>query len=271
MAILVFVIVHWYTSLFFQSFFHHRYSAHRIFTMSRTWEKIFYVCCFITQGSSYISANAYGIMHRLHHAHTDTEEDPHSPHNSEGFWAMMLNTRNNYNAIFKGRTFVEEKYKKDLPEWKAFDKFAHNWITRVLWMAAYVAIYFLLATAWWQFLFLPFTIALGTIQGAAVNYWAHRFGYENYKMDNTSKNILPVDIIFWGEAYHNNHHKHPARASNAVRWFEFDSAYAVMRVMHTLRIIRIKNLAPAALAVPSDMPVVAGKKLSKRIIASSKA
>lgn len=168
---------------------------------------------------------------------------------------MMLNTRNNYNAIYKGRTVIEEKYKKDLPQWMAFDKIAHNWITRVLWMLAYVAVYMLLATAWWQFLLLPFTFALGTIQGAAVNWWAHRFGYENFKMDNTSKNIMPVDFIFWGEAYHNNHHKHPSRPSNAVRWFEFDSAYAIMRVMHALKIIRIKKLVNKVAAIP----VVAGK------------
>lgn len=217
--------------------------------MSRAWEKVFYVCCFVTQGSSYISANAYGVMHRLHHAHTDTEDDPHSPQNSPGFWAMMLQTRNNYHNIYTGKTFVEEKYRKDLPEWRAFDNMAHNWVTRVLWMAVYVTLYLLLANAWWQYLFLPFTIALGTIQGAAVNWWAHRFGYENYKMDNTSKNILPVDFIFWGEAYHNNHHKHPSRSSNAVRWFEFDSAYAVMRVMHALRIIKIKSLAKNPVAL----------------------
>lgn len=36
--------------------------------------------CFIlvafTQGSSYISAYTYGLMHRLHHAHIDKAEDP---------------------------------------------------------------------------------------------------------------------------------------------------------------------------------------------------
>ena len=76
MEILIFFVLQWYLSLFCQSFFHHRYSAHGMFTMSRAWEKVFFYISFVTQGSSYLSPYAYGIMHRLHHAHADTEEDP---------------------------------------------------------------------------------------------------------------------------------------------------------------------------------------------------
>ncbi|MBX9852228.1 MAG: fatty acid desaturase [Cytophagaceae bacterium] len=240
MAILIFFILHWYTSLFFQSIFHHRYAAHGIFTMSKFMEKLFYIGCFITQGSSYISAYSYGMMHRLHHAHTDTKKDPHSPDNTANVFTMMWLTRNNYFDIYKGKTAVEEKYKKDLPEWRAFDKIAHNWITRLLWLAAYIAFYVHFATEWWMFLFLPITALMGSFQGAAVNWWAHRFGYVNFKMKNTSKNILPVDIIFWGEAFHNNHHYHPSKADNASRWFEVDSGYIAMRIMDKMKLIRLK-------------------------------
>jgi len=132
MLIPIFLIVHWYASLFFQSFFHHRYAAHNHFTMSKAWEKFFHICCFLTQGSSYISARAYGLMHRLHHAHTDTVNDPHSPSFFQSIPALLWKTRNSYNDIFKGYTIVEEKYRKDLPEWHSFDKFAHNWLARVL-------------------------------------------------------------------------------------------------------------------------------------------
>jgi len=56
-------------------------------------------------------------------------------------------------------------------------------------------VYALLATAWWQWLFLPATIIMGSLQGMAVNWWAHKFRYKNYKLTNTSKNILPFDFI----------------------------------------------------------------------------
>ncbi|MCY7410008.1 MAG: acyl-CoA desaturase [Chitinophagales bacterium] len=253
MVIIIFVVAHWYTSLFFQSVFHHRYAAHGLFTMSKFLEKIFYWGCFITQGSSYISANTYGIMHRLHHAHTDTEEDPHSPSNTANVFTMMWQTRNNYFDIYKGKTLVEDKYRKDLPEWKWFEKYTHNFYARFLWIAAYITFYYFFATEWWMWLFLPLTIVMGSLQGASVNWWAHRFGYVNFKMKNTSKNIMPVDFIFWGEAYHNNHHQFPGRANNATRWFEFDMGYGAMRLMDKLKMIKMK---PAGLLpVPAVVPV----------------
>ena len=79
MFILIFFVAIWYLSLFCQTFFQHRYAAHGAFKMSKRTEKAFYILSYITQGSSYMSPRAYAIMHRLHHAYTDTELDPHSP------------------------------------------------------------------------------------------------------------------------------------------------------------------------------------------------
>ena len=97
MAVILFFILHWYLSLFTQTFFMHRYSAHQMFTMSKGWEKFFYVVSFFFQGSSYLSPRAYGIMHRMHHAFADTEKDPHSPKYDHNFFAMMIRTKNIYN------------------------------------------------------------------------------------------------------------------------------------------------------------------------------
>lgn len=183
------------------------------------------------------------MMHRLHHAHTDKEEDPHSPHFEPNPFLLLLRTRNNYDAIYTAFQLVNDKYKKRLPEWKGFDKFAHTWYARTAWAIIYISVYICFATAWWMYLLLPVTLAMGALQGMVVNWWAHKFGYENFKLTNTSKNILPVDLLFVGEAYHNNHHKYPGRVNNAVKWFEFDITYRVMLLMQRLGIIRI-NYAP---------------------------
>ena len=74
MPIFIFFVAHWYLSLFAQTFFLHRYAAHQMFTMNKFWEKVFYILTAVFQGSSFLSPKAYGIMHRLHHAHADTEK-----------------------------------------------------------------------------------------------------------------------------------------------------------------------------------------------------
>ena len=41
--VILFFVAHWQISVFFQTFFLHRYGAHRQFTMSKGWERFFYV------------------------------------------------------------------------------------------------------------------------------------------------------------------------------------------------------------------------------------
>src|SRR5690606_4761953 len=144
MWVLAFLGIHWYLSLFTQTFFHHRYAAHRMFTMGKGWERFFYVLSFLFQGSSYLSPRAYAIMHRMHHAYADTVLDPHSPQYDSNIFSMMWRTRNTYNSIFRRVADIDPKFMKDLPDWKWFDNFASNGFIRILWVGVYIAIYFLL-------------------------------------------------------------------------------------------------------------------------------
>src|ERR1700738_1977805 len=80
-VIAIFFVAHWQLSVFFQTFFLHRYGAHRMFTMSKGWERFFYLCTYVAQGSSFLSPRGYAILHRMHHAYSDTPQDPHSPTN----------------------------------------------------------------------------------------------------------------------------------------------------------------------------------------------
>ncbi len=240
MVIFAFLILHWYFSLFFQTFFHHRYSAHAMFTMSKAWEKVFFVLSFIAQGSSYLSPYAYGVLHRMHHAHTDTEHDPHSPKYDKNLFIMMLNTKNIYSDIFHGKVEIEEKYKKGVPQWTWFDKMADFWPSRVIWGILYTLFYIQFATEWWMFLFLPIHYVMGPFHGAVINWFAHKYGYTNFKVKDTSKNLLPFDFLMLGEGYHNNHHKHSGRANFGWRWFEIDPVYPIIKFFNLVRIIKLK-------------------------------
>ncbi|MEH0156868.1 acyl-CoA desaturase [Limibacter armeniacum] len=244
MIILAFFVLHWYTSLFFQTFFLHRYAAHKMFTMSKTWEKIFFILTYIFQGSNYLSAYGYGIMHRLHHAHADTEHDPHSPSYSTSLFDMMWKTKNIYTDICKGKFKVEEKYTKDVPEWHAFDNFASSWYSRIGWGVVYSLFYIQFATHWWMFLLLPIHFLMSPVHGAIINWFAHKIGYINFKTKDTSTNLLPFDFLMMGEGYHNNHHTYGSRANfGGVRWHEIDVTYLIIKVLNWVGIIKMRKSA----------------------------
>lgn len=238
--VIIFFIAHWYLSLFSQTFFQHRYAAHRAFMMSRFWEKFFFVFAYITQGSSYMSPAAYGIMHRMHHAYTDTELDPHSPSYDKNVFAMMWRSRNIYFSIFKGRYPVEARFSKNIPEWKWFDNWGNFWLSRLLWVALYTYLYLVFAPSFWFLLLLPLHITMGPVHGAVINWCAHKYGHVNYPADNTSRNLFRFDWLMMGEGYHNNHHIFPSRTNFASKKGEFDLCYPVIYLLGKLRIIRTR-------------------------------
>lgn len=241
MAILLFFIAIWYLSLFSQTFFQHRYAAHGAFTMSKGWERFFFLFAYLTQGASYMSPRAYAIMHRLHHAYTDTERDPHSPAFSSNIFTMMWRTRSFYQDIIHDRMEVEPRFTKNLPEWKAFDRWANGAFSRLLWVAAYVSFFVFFATSPWWYLLLPVIVTMGAFHGAVINWFAHKYGYVNFRLKNTSMNLFVVDVLMLGESYHNNHHKYPSAVNFGRRWHEIDPVYPIIRLLARLRIVRLSQ------------------------------
>lgn len=252
MIILIVFIAHWYLSLFCQTFFQHRYAAHAAFTMSKGWERFFFVLTFLFQGSSYLSTRAYAIMHRMHHAFADTEQDPHSPKYSRNIFDMMWQTYVVYAGIYEEKTPVDPKFTKNVPDWRAFDRFAGNNIVRLLWVGAYIGFYAAFATSPWLWLLLPVQVAMSPVHGAVVNWFAHKFGYRNFKMKNTAENLLVVDFLMLGESYHNNHHKHPSSVNFGYRWHEIDPIYPVILLLNKLGVIHVPKQKPVSIVITPD-------------------
>jgi len=247
MIIVVLIIILWYTGLFFQTFFLHRYAAHQVFTMSKLGEKVCFFLTWLFQGSNYLSAYGYGVMHRMHHAYADTEKDPHSPKYDKNLFAMMWRTKTTYQDINKKRIVVDSKFTKNVPQWERFDKFASSKLSRLTWAALYVSFFVVFATAWWQWLFLPVAFFMAPIHGVIINWFAHIYGYVNFKVSDTSKNLLRFDFLMMGEAYHNNHHKHGGRANfGGVHWYEIDITYCIMVVLDKLNFIHLKKSSIAS-------------------------
>ena len=237
-----FFLLHWYSCLFMQSFFYHRYAAHHLFSMSLFWERVFYFFSYVAHGASYLEPSSYAVMHRLHHAHTDTAKDPHSPAFSKNVFTMMERTRVYYEGIRRGKPIepIDPHYYNQIPRWEAIDKLGSNWYSRISWGLLYLLFYVLVAK-WWMFVLLPIHFLMSPVQGSFVNWLAHRVGYVNFPMHNTSKNIIGFDFLLWGEGLHNNHHGNPTGVNFAKRWFEFDAMYPVLQALQALRIIKLKT------------------------------
>ncbi len=241
MIVLVFFLVHWQLSVFCQSFFLHRYGAHKMFTMSKGWERFFYVLTYLSQGVSFLDPRGYAILHRMHHAYSDTPKDPHSPLNSTNAMSMMWKTKHEYDDFAYRRRAPEPRFEGDIPEWPALDRLGQSWPMRITWIAAYVLFYWQFATAPWMWALLPMTLFMGPIHGAIVNWCGHKYGYQNYDNGDDSRNTLFFDFLTAGELFQNNHHKFGMSPTFAARRWEFDPTFAVIWVLSRLKIIELKN------------------------------
>lgn len=243
--VLIVFVVHWYLSLFCQTFFLHRYSAHKMFIMSKPWERFFYLLTYLSQGSSYLSPRAYAILHRMHHAFSDTDKDPHSPHHTKNVFTMMWETKNIYNAVLNRKRAVENRFERNYPEWRFVEKLGDSWISRagwgVLYIVFYVLAYIYLDMHWAFFFLLPIHFLMGPIHGAIVNWSGHKYGYQNFDNQDESKNSLIFDFLMMGELFQNNHHKRPNSINFGSKWFEVDPTYPVIKLLNKLKIIEIRK------------------------------
>ncbi|MGB1824474.1 MAG: fatty acid desaturase, partial [Ilumatobacteraceae bacterium] len=88
----------------------HRGIAHRAIRFRRPADVAFRVVLWLTTG---IRVRQWVAVHRKHHAHTDTPEDPHSPA-VHGWWAVQRGNYRMYRRAARDADLVA-KYARDLP------------------------------------------------------------------------------------------------------------------------------------------------------------
>jgi len=213
-----------------------------MFKMELFWERFFYLVLLISQGSSFLNPRAYAILHRMHHAYSDTEKDPHSPHFFKDVFGMMIATKNMYMNYLHFKIQPEPAFQGNYPEWPLIDRLGDSWFWRIGCGLFYIGFYIIFANHWWLFILLPIHFLMGPLHGAIVNWCGHKYGYSNHDNDDHSKNSLPWDFLLMGELFQNNHHKKPNSPNFATKWWEFDPTYPVMKVLHWMRIIKIRKV-----------------------------
>ena len=215
----------------------HRHQAHRALDLHPIPSHFFRFWLWLTTGQV---TKEWASIHRKHHAKCDTEEDPHSPQ-TRGIRKVLFEGAELYRAESKVKETME-KYGHGTPD----DWIERNVYTRhsaagvVLMLLIDVALFGIVGISVWavQMMWIPITAA-GIINGIG-HYW----GYRNYDCSDAATNIFPLGILIGGEELHNNHHTFATSAKLSSKWYEFDLGWGYIRILETLRLAKVKKVAP---------------------------
>ena len=256
MEILIFLFCHWYLSLFFQTFFLHRYASHNMFKMSPFWEKTFFFFTFIFQGSSFLHPAAYSVMHRRHHSFADTPKDPHSPR-QRGFifsHTLWFLTHDSF-----GTRWAQVR------DWREYEFLMlierYDWVPfALLGIICYImgeaCVGLVPGASGMQFLIWGFCVSTVLLYHATytVNSMAHLFGTRRFETRDNSRNNPLLAVITLGEGWHNNHHRYPGSARQGFYGWELDLAYGGILLMDWLGVIRDVKTVPTSILVAGRKP-----------------
>jgi stearoyl-CoA desaturase (Delta-9 desaturase) len=217
---------------------YHRLLTHRAFQTHRWVEYAFAIVGGLAVQGRVID---WVADHRKHHAHTDDEGDPHSPHAGQGA-GIRGALRGLYHAHV-GWLFSEQgrarpdKYARDLYEDAGMRRIhrSFHWI-----VLATFAIPFALGFALTQSLHGALTAVLwgGLVRVSmlhhvtwSINSVCHFFGRRRFAIDDHSTNVFWLALPSFGESWHHNHHAFPRSAFHGLRPWELDPSALVVRAL----------------------------------------
>lgn len=226
--------------------FYHRYFSHRTFRTSRSVQFVFALI-----GASSVQRGPlwWAAHHRVHHRHTETALDPHSPRVHGFLWSHV------------GWFLTPRGFRTDLsrvadlakfPELRILDRY--DTLVPVLLAAAVYGLGVLLhhvapqlGTSGGQMLVWGFFVSTVVLFHATVtiNSLAHRFGTRRFDTRDDSRNNLWLALITFGEGWHNNHHFVPGSARQGFRWWEIDLTWYGLRLMSALGLVHGLKPVPA--------------------------
>lgn len=169
----------------------------------------------------------WAATHIKHHAHSDHEEDPHSP--LDGFWHAHLGW------LYHLSNFPDVKeYAPHLLQ-DPIVQFVRRY--SMMWMILSLFLPWLLG-GWTGFLWGgPVRIFLMNHVVWSVNSVCHCFGNRPFETGDESRNEWVVGLLGFGEGWHNNHHAFPRSAFHGMRWWQFDLSGYLIRALEKLGLV----------------------------------
>ena len=210
---------------------YHRLLTHRSFQTPKAVE---YLLTLLGTLSNQGGPLQWVATHRLHHRHSDTESDPHSP--LKGFWwAHMLWWMPYAPAVDDQARY--RRYVVDLDR-DPFHRFLQRW--HVVPSLLLAGLLFALGEAWGgvglSWLVWGIFVRTTLLYHATwlVNSATHLWGSRSHATNDHSTNLWWVALLTLGEGWHNNHHAVPRSARHGLRWWQLDMTYWLVRLLGLL-------------------------------------
>lgn len=222
---------------------YHRLLAHRGY-VARRWTRI--ALCVAGSLAFEGSPISWVALHRRHHAYTDIEGDPHSPHlRTTGRWPRLRG------ALHAHAGWLFAAPEADVERW-APDLVADRDLVRVSRLFPLFCLVSLAAPAllgWaisgtaagavgglvWGGLVRVFVLQQATF---AVNSACHLWGSRPFvtRRQDRSTNLGILALVSMGESWHNAHHANPRWARHGVDRRQPDSTARLIRVLQGCRL-----------------------------------
>ena len=219
-------------------------------------------------------------VHRLHHAESDLELDPHSP--KHGFtwahmlWCMLKAPVSHLDAAGACKDLLRD------PVLRLLDKYF--WVPQFVFIAALAGAGYFIGEAMnpgtpgtgsqlaWSWVLWGVAVRIVLVYHGTwfVNSASHTWGYRNYETPDHSTNLWWVAVWAFGEGWHNNHHAHQSSARHGMRWWEFDLTWQVIKVLKLVGLAKDIRL-PAAEQMPHGKVKDGPLPVSRREAAGSPA
>jgi stearoyl-CoA desaturase (Delta-9 desaturase) len=219
---------------------YHRLLTHRAFATHPRIERVLALAgALALQGSP----GDWVADHRKHHAHTDQEGDPHSPHAGHGagvrgalrgLWhahvGWLWRTQGEADTRKYAPELLEDRFMRALHRRYPLSVVATLGLPLILglavtgsWRGAFTALL-------WGGLVRVFVLHHMTW---SVNSVCHFFGRRRFALDDHSTNVLWLALPSLGEAWHHNHHAFARSAFHGLRRWEaaLDPSGWIIRIM----------------------------------------
>ena len=223
----------------------HRLLTHRSFQTSKPLEYTFAVLGSMAVQGPVIS---WVADHRKHHAHTDEEGDPHSPHVGHGdgvggVLAGLWHAHSGWLMSTQGRADWK-RYAPDLYEDRGMRFIGRHFVVLVLvslalpalagWMVSGTLVGALTGLLWGGLVRIFFVHHITW----SVNSVCHFLGSRRFDTDDRSTNVFWLALPSLGESWHHNHHAFPRSAVHGLKRWELDPSALIIATLEKLGLAR---------------------------------